>query len=84
MAYVEDLITVTKICANCKHFVSKGSIWYDQYCGAKEVRAKKAIDPVTGKIKYIKQNDFGNTYYDDNPRPYARDINNGDCPYYEV
>jgi len=60
------------ICANCKHFIRKGDIWYDQFCGASP--SKQRVDPVTGRMAYI----LGQPY------AYARDINlNGNCPLYE-
>lgn len=71
------------ICARCGHFINRGSIWYDQYCGAPEVRRPQAVDPVTGKRGFSSRNDLGTPIYDDNPYPHARDINTGECPYFK-
>lgn len=70
------------ICVQCKMFENKGAIWYDQFCCEPEVRAQEGIDPVTGKKQHIHKNDSGRKYYDDNPYPYARDVNSGNCEYF--
>ena len=70
-----------KLCVTCKHFLSRGRMWYDQYC--KAVQHPKGVDPVTGEKVYRKKNDLGGYYYDDEPYEYARNVNNGDCMFWE-
>jgi len=81
--FVEDFVKTT-ICVNCKHFIKTSDIWYNQFCGNKDVGAKKAINPVTGEVGYLKKNDLGGQYYDKNRYPFARDINKGNCSIFEV
>lgn len=69
------------ICANCRFFIQKGSIWYDQLCGRSE--RQEAIDPVTGKRGWVGQNDFGMKHVSDQQFDYARDVNHGSCVMYE-
>lgn len=72
------------ICAECKHFIKNGVVWYDQFCGHSKKRRKEAIDPVTGYAGYLEYNAFGDKIIIDNPHPYARDINtDGNCSLYE-
>ena len=68
------------ICVECKHF-SGGSIWYDQFCDA--ARLSKARDPVTGKVGYASINDLGTPSFNEEPRRYCRDVNNGNCGLFE-
>lgn len=70
------------ICRQCKHFIESGPIWYDQFCGA--VTNPTDIDPVTGHESFVGVNDLGTKYFDDNPHPYARDMNKtGNCELFE-
>ena len=56
------------ICADCKHFICNSFLWYDQLCGNKKTQDPKKINPVTGG---------------DAPLPFARNVNKGDCKYFE-
>jgi hypothetical protein len=76
-----DKENMMKICAECKHKLFKGAIWYDQYCTA--IENSKAKDPVSGKMRYVETNDFGDQYYTYHKHPYCRDINNGSCRKFE-
>ena len=70
------------ICKLCKHFVSSGDIWYEQFCKAQPKPI--SINPVTGKHGYQSVNDLGQVYFTDNPYHYSRDINNGDCKLFKL
>lgn len=77
-----ELIPFT-ICRNCQHFLEQQPIWSEQYCQAPEVQFKKVMDPVTGEMGYRQRNSIGDVFYNENPYPYARDINkDGNCVYY--
>ncbi len=75
------------ICANCRNLINRGergreAIWYDLFCGA--VKKKEAVDFVTGKKGYSGTNDLGGRYVDDEPHPYAREVNpDGKCCLFE-
>lgn len=76
------------ICAKCKHIVKKedrrpGTYWYNYSCGHPELEHPKGIDYVTGEPCYWTKNDLGQTYCTASPRPFCRDINDGECRYYE-
>jgi len=66
-------------CVNCQHFINEGNVWYNQFCGAEEVRFEPKNDPVTGKKAFINFNDFGNEITNETPHPHARRINKGNC-----
>lgn len=75
-----------KICGNCIHFNDINSnpaapgIWYSLKCAAPDVQAAEGINPQTGDRGYLRHNDLGGAYFDDDPRPYCRDINpDGKC-----
>lgn len=82
MGKIVKLNTAPTICANCEHFENRGSIWYHQFCAAVEVRLTEKIDFVTGRKGFASANDLGREVLQDHPMPYARDINNGECPYF--
>lgn len=72
------------ICANCKHKLFLGDVWYDQFCTVS--KRKLFTDPVTGKTGYMEINSFGEEYLDDKDGrqyEYCRDINNGNCQMFE-
>lgn len=74
------------ICVNCKHLKSisdgpRTGIWYNMYCSA--VRRMSAIDPVSGNRCFLGKNSFGEDYFTDEEYPHCRDINKGNCPYFE-
>jgi hypothetical protein len=74
-------------CIKCIHFYNKSDgtnlIWYNLYCKAPVIQRPKAKDPVTGQTGYKTKNSLGDEYYDDTPSPFCRDINQGNCPYFE-
>ena len=53
------------------------------YCGHPDLENPFGIDPVTGKKCYHKKNDLGRTITTDEKHPHARDINDGNCKYFE-
>ena len=73
------------ICRDCEHFIQRGDIWYDMFCGCPNVEKKTGVDPVTGKTIYISKNDLGRSVGDSQKRPYARDINDDGrrCRHYQ-
>ena len=74
---------MTTICAECCHFVNRGDVWYDQLCGNPVVRRKGIIDVVTGNPTFCAVNSFGDKVGTDEPRPFARDVNDGACDLWE-
>lgn len=76
------------ICGQCKLFYNKQDgartgVWYNQFCKAPSVRKEMVVDPVSGKAGYASKNDLGTVIYDDNPYPFARTINHGNCGHFE-
>lgn len=75
------------ICAQCRNLIRaeggpRTDIWYNMFCGA--VKKKKGIDFVSGKEGYVDMNDLGGTFVNDNPHPFARDVNpDGKCCLFE-
>ncbi len=69
------------LCIHCRFFINKGTVWYDQFCGA--TPREKATDPVTGCEGYRVVNDLGRASITDEPYAYARDVNDGQCPLYQ-
>lgn len=64
---------VMTICVHCKHHHGPTvGMWYDHECGHPKFQRSRKRDPVSGVIP--SQADC---------RPYCRDINYGDCAYYE-
>ena len=62
------------ICANCKHYESRGTAWYDLFCMHPSAEHKQEVNPQTGKLGYARGQQW----------PYARDINpKGECGLYE-
>jgi hypothetical protein len=75
------------ICANCRHLHAKQDgprtgIWYNMLCRAPAVQTEPSRDPVSGKIGYRRKNDLGGGCYDDQPSPFCRDVNHGNCEHY--
>lgn len=77
-----------RICAECKHFknLEKGlppdSVFYNLMCMA-DISEKKQ-DPVTGKMVFAGQNDLGQEVPVIDGHPYCRDMNHGDCQFWET
>ncbi len=70
------------VCVECVHHSGNGT-WSNHHCHHPDVRLVPDIDPVTGERGYGKVNDLGNVYLTDDPYPYCRDINRGNCPHFE-
>ena len=77
-----EISPIRTICVNCKHFIKRGDIWYDQLCGA--VTRERTICLVTGKEGYRTVNDLGGVHVTQEPHPFARDINDGQCKHYQA
>lgn len=80
-----------KICSQCGFFNntsengSAPDIWYNHRCAAPPVQAPEGINPQTGERGYFRLNDLGGGYWDDDSRPYCRDINPaGACRYFRI
>lgn len=69
------------ICVKCKFLNKLGSMWCDHLC--KGVSLEEGIDFVTGKKGYKHLNSLGDVSIIDNPDPYCRSINDGNCKYYK-
>ena len=73
------------ICKDCRFFSATSDIWYDHHCTHPSVQAVEVIHPQTGKTVFGRKNDLGTTYFTEDPRPYAREINpEGECNLYEA
>ncbi len=59
-------------CKQCKHFSSTGPIWHQQYCMSPATKMPDEFNPVEGKLTEP-----------DQPHPHVRDINKGNCEFYE-
>ena len=79
------------ICTKCKHYKfihtnkrESKNMWFNHFC--KAVPHKKVIDPVTGEMSYLIDNDLEQAIYStekEDQYPFCRDINDGNCEYYE-
>ena len=73
-------------CVNCRYFLNTSSIfkrgnkgvWYDHFCTHPEFKRRKSKNPVTGITVYV-----DNMGHEGEKYPYARNINHGNCSYYE-
>lgn len=82
-----------RICVKCIHHRNTKSgrsgtgpppnTWFYQKCAHQDVQAQPTIDVVTGGVKYMRANSFGEYHPTDEPMPYCRDVNDGYCRYYE-
>lgn len=75
------------ICKQCRHMLRildgpRTDVWYNCYCMAETL--PEATDPVTGERGYTRENDLGTICVDSQPYAYCRDVNKGDCTYYEA
>lgn len=91
MRNVIEMRAKQTICSECKWLMRgemetspRYDVWYNLFCGA--IDFKPALDIHSGKWGYR-----GNLHYGehldkgtitDNPNPYCRDVNTGDCPYF--
>lgn len=57
--------------------------WFYQLCAHPVVERKKVIDPVSGDTNYEKETDSGRVVLTDEPHPFCRDINDGNCSYFK-
>lgn len=82
------MITTITLCTTCRHHINAHdgrpdgpppSMWYYQFCGHPDVKRPTAVDPVSGEVRYRIANGPGTTGLTDEPHPYCRDINDGDC-----
>lgn len=73
------------ICIHCRHHngASPEDPWYNHFCQHPELKRPKEQDPVTGRWGYAIRNDVGNIVMVEEPYPYCRSVNKGNCPYYE-
>jgi len=70
------------ICTECKHLVSNGPEWYNNFCGA--VVNESARDPFDGGWKYGVKTDTGRVVITNERHPFAREVNtNGQCVLFE-
>ncbi len=76
---------MTTICVNCRHHRYKNpyapEVWYNHLCAAVELEA--TVDPVTGAAGFLDKNDLGRTYITEDRYALCRDINHGNCEYYQ-
>ncbi len=69
-------------CTKCKHLLSSGPIWYDNFCSA--IIREKVRDPYDGIWKYGGVNDLGGEYVTNQRHPHVRTVNtDGKCILYE-
>ena len=79
------MIKAKTICVKCQFHKGprKGGSWHEHKCAHPETQLTQEQDPVTGITGYAEKNDLGRVYLTDNPLKDCRDINHGNCQYYE-
>lgn len=75
----------TTICIHCVYLEREGvtDMWYSYLCSHPAVQTEPSIDPVTGKTVYVGVNDLGGPFTTENPRPFCRTVNFGNCAMYK-
>lgn len=79
---------VATICVKCRHHRDTQSnptadVWYNHVCTQPDLRRTPEQDPVTGKTGFSHKNDLGQIVTTDQPYPYCRKVNHGNCPHFE-
>lgn len=73
-------MTICKKCTN--HIqIEDNDIWYNHLCGAAPLPI--GLDPVTGNLRSISNNDLGMEYTSEHLYDYCRNINDGDCKLFK-
>ena len=78
-------VAAKTICVNCRHH--SGALptrpWHEHRCLHPELERQKEQDPVTGMWVYSDKNDLGRIVLVEEKHPDCRDINHGNCQYFE-
>lgn len=78
--------TVRTICVECRFHngASPDASWLSHRCFYPALEGGEKQDPVTGKIKYANEDSQGIVFLTREKNPYCRDINTGNCEYFEA
>lgn len=78
-------VSCKTICVECVHHSGSDASknYWNHLCCHPNFERIAEQDPVTGNIGFVGKNDLGGTYFTQDRFPHCREINNGNCDYFE-
>ena len=73
------------ICMYCKHHngAKLSDPWFEHICRQPDLQRQEQEDPVTGGRRWVGPVYDGHTTYFSEPEPCCREVNFGDCGFFE-